>query len=74
MGDDEVIDILEKMKKQAEEISLRKVKQSENKHEKKHKKDKEVLECFSKLERLNTELALLEEEEESILSAIKREV
>lgn len=54
MGDDEVIDILERMKKQAEEISLRKVKQSENKHEKKHKKDKEILECFSKLERLNT--------------------
>lgn len=43
MDDDEVLDTLEKMKRQAQEMTLRKVKISENKQEKKHKKDKEIL-------------------------------
>ena len=47
------------MKRQAEEISIRKVKVSENKHEKRSKKDKEILECMQKLERLSSELHLL---------------
>jgi hypothetical protein len=37
------------MKKQAEELSVRKMKITENKHEKKFKKDQEILECMNQL-------------------------
>jgi hypothetical protein len=74
MNDDEVLDTLEKMRRQAEEMALRKVKISETKHEKKFKKEKEMLECLGKLEKINAEIALLEEEEESILNSLRKEI
>ena len=75
MDDDEILETLERMKKQVDEMSFRKVKVSDNnKHERRSRKDKEIIDCMHKLERLNSELQLLEEEEESILNAIKHEI
>lgn len=37
------------MKRQADEMAIRKVKVTEGKHDKRGKKDKEMLECLQKL-------------------------